>query len=83
MFPLSIRKRLILSNIAMILIPGALLLIAEIVLGYLLFVVFNGNPQGDDLKVFVQFRFIAIALILIDQWFIDLFYVQEYYQPYF
>ncbi|CEI81629.1 HAMP domain-containing sensor histidine kinase [Oceanobacillus oncorhynchi] len=65
MFPLSIRKRLILSNIAMILIPGALLLIAEIVLGYLLFVVFNGNPQGDDLKVFVQFRFIAIALILI------------------
>jgi len=62
---LSIRKRLILSNIAMILIPGALLLIAEIVLGYLLFVVFNGSPQGEDLKIFVQFRFIAIALILI------------------
>ncbi|WP_040984961.1 sensor histidine kinase [Oceanobacillus jeddahense] len=62
---MSIRKRLILSNIAMILIPGALLLVAEIVLGYVLFVVFNGNPQGDDLRVFAQFRFIAIALILI------------------
>ncbi|WP_152657697.1 cell wall metabolism sensor histidine kinase WalK [Oceanobacillus sp. CFH 90083] len=62
---MSIRKRLILSNIAMILIPGALLLIAEIVLGYVLFVIFNGNPQGEDLRIFVQFRFIAIALILI------------------
>ncbi|MCT1904995.1 cell wall metabolism sensor histidine kinase WalK [Oceanobacillus sojae] len=62
---MSIKKRLILSNIAMILIPGALLLVTEIVLGYFLFVVFNGNPEGDDLKVFVQFRFIAIALILV------------------
>ncbi|WP_080876090.1 sensor histidine kinase [Oceanobacillus timonensis] len=62
---MSIRKRLILSNIAMILVPAALLLLAEIVLGYVLFVFFNGNPQGEDLKVFVQFRFIAIAFILI------------------
>ncbi|WP_254846862.1 sensor histidine kinase [Oceanobacillus sojae] len=63
--PLSIRKRLILSNIAMILIPVVLLLAAEILLGYFLFVIFNGNPEGNDLKVFVQFRFIAIALILV------------------
>ncbi|MFD1453946.1 sensor histidine kinase [Oceanobacillus sojae] len=62
---MSIKKRLILSNIAMIIVPGALLLVTEIVLGYFLFVVFNGNPEGEDLKVFVQFRFIAIALILI------------------
>ncbi|MFD1067316.1 sensor histidine kinase [Oceanobacillus locisalsi] len=62
---MSIRKRLILSNIAMILVPAALLLLAEMVLGYVLFVALNGNPQGDDLRVFVQFRFIAIALILI------------------
>lgn len=40
-------------------------MVTEIVLGYFLFVVFNGDPQGEDLKVFVQFRFIAIALILI------------------
>lgn len=64
-FKVSIKKRLILSNIAMIIVPGALLLVTEIVLGYFLFVVFNGNPEGEDLKVFVQFRFIAITLILI------------------
>lgn len=62
---MSIKKRLILSNIAMILIPVVLLLAAEILLGYFLFVIFNGNPEGNDLKVFVQFRFIAIALILV------------------
>jgi signal transduction histidine kinase len=62
---MSIKKRLVLSNIAMIIIPMVSFLIIEMVVGYLLFVVFNGSPQGDDLKWFIGFRFIAIAFILV------------------
>lgn len=65
MIVLSIKKRLILSNIAMILIPIIGFLLIEIVLGYLLFFVFNGNPQGMDLELFMNFRLIALLLILI------------------
>lgn len=62
---MSIKKRLIISNIGMIVIPILGFLIVEIILAYLLFVVFNGNPQGKDLSLFIQFRFIAMVLILI------------------
>lgn len=62
---MSIKKRLILSNIGMIIIPIICVLFVEIILGYLLFVVFNGNPQGAELKLFISFRFIAMAFILV------------------
>jgi len=62
---LSIKKRLIISNIGMIIIPILGFLIVEIILAYLLFVVFSGNPQGKDLRLFIQFRFIAMVLILV------------------
>ena len=62
---MSIKKRLIFSNIGMIIIPIIGFLIVEIVLGYLLFFVFKGNPQGSGMKLFISYRFIAMALILI------------------
>lgn len=62
---LSIKKRLIFSNIGMVVIPIIGILLVEIILGYFLFVVFNGNPQGTDLTLFISFRFIAMALILV------------------
>ena len=62
---LSIKKRLIFSNIGMIIIPIIGFLIVEIVLGYLLFFVFKGNLQGSEMKLFISYRFIAMALILI------------------
>lgn len=65
MIELSIKKRLILSNIGMIIIPIVSLFLVEVILGYLLFIVFEGNPQGIELKLFIGFRFIATALILV------------------
>ena len=62
---MSIKKRLILSNIGMIVIPIVLFFLVEIVLGYLLFVTFQGNPEGSEMKLFISSRFIAIALILV------------------
>ena len=62
---MSIKKRLIFSNIGMIIIPIIGFLIVEIALGYLLFFVFKGNPQGSGMKLFISYRFIAMALILI------------------
>lgn len=62
---MSIKKRLILSNIGMILIPIISFFLLEIALGYLLFVVFQGNPQGDEMKWFIGLRFVAMAFILV------------------
>lgn len=62
---LSIKKRLLLSNIGMIVIPIICLFLVEIIGAYLLFVVFKGNPHGNELKFFISFRFIALALILV------------------
>lgn len=65
MVTLSIRKKLLLSNVGMIILPVFFVFLLEIILGYLFFVVFKGNPQGSELKWFIGFRFIAIALILV------------------
>ncbi len=62
---MSIRKRLLLSNIGMIVIPIICLFLVEIIGAYLLFIVFKGDPHGDELKFFISFRFIALVLILI------------------
>lgn len=62
---LSIKIRLLLSNIGMIVIPIICLFLVEIIGAYLLFVVFKGNPHGNELKFFISFRFIALALILV------------------
>lgn len=62
---MSIRKRLILSNIAMILIPIISLFVVEIMIGYLLFVVFQGDMEGTNMENFMKIRFIAMGCILI------------------
>lgn len=58
-------KRLILSNIGMIIIPIIGFFLIEILLGYFLFVIFEGNPQGNNLKVFLGFRFGLMVIVLI------------------
>ncbi|WP_175991509.1 cell wall metabolism sensor histidine kinase WalK [Bacillus sp. Marseille-Q1617] len=58
---MSIKKRLLLSNIGMILIPIAGLLIVEIVAGYVFFYMFH----GEDLQIFLTLRFGALVAILV------------------
>ncbi|GAA0609362.1 hypothetical protein GCM10009001_28510 [Virgibacillus siamensis] len=62
---MSIRQRLILSNIGMVLLPIIGFLLVEIVLGYVMFVIFNGSIEGSDLQLFFNLRLIAIVLILV------------------
>ncbi|MEB9507356.1 HAMP domain-containing sensor histidine kinase [Bacillus anthracis] len=62
---MSINKRLILSNIGMIVIPIVSLLIVEVVAGYLFFYVLNKKPEGEDLQFFLNLRFGAILIIFI------------------
>lgn len=62
---MTIKRKLILSNIGMIIIPVFSTLILEIFLGYLLFIVFKGNPEGNNLNLFISLRFIGMLVILI------------------
>ncbi len=61
---MSIKKRLILSNIGMIVLPIVGFLLVEIILGYVMFVIFDGSMESPDLQLFLSFRLIAIVLIL-------------------
>lgn len=62
---MSIKQRLILSNIGMVVLPIVGFLLVEAILGYVMFVVFNGSMEGQDLQLFFNMRLIAIALILV------------------
>jgi len=62
---LTIKKRLILSNLGMIIIPAVSILVVDACLGYLLFVVFKGSPEGETLKLLIRLRIIAAVMILI------------------
>lgn len=62
---MSIRKRLILSNIGMIVIPIVSFLLLEIILGYLLFVVFRGNPDGPEMGWFIGIRMLGMVIVLV------------------
>ncbi|WP_101842584.1 cell wall metabolism sensor histidine kinase WalK [Halobacillus sp. Marseille-P3879] len=61
---MSIRKRLLLSNLGMIVLPIIALLIMEILLGLLMFRVFHLDVESR-IETFTQIRFIGIILILI------------------
>ncbi|MFG6118051.1 sensor histidine kinase [Thalassobacillus sp. B23F22_16] len=61
---MSIKKRLMLSNIAMIVLPIVGFLILEMILGYLFFVAFNGTPRGSDLELFIGLRMAGMIIIL-------------------
>ncbi|SDZ38180.1 histidine kinase [Evansella caseinilytica] len=62
---MSIKKRLLYSNIGMIIIPIFVVLILEMFLGYLLFIVYEGNPQGTELNWFIGIRFVGMLFILV------------------
>lgn len=57
---MSIKKRLILSNVGMIVIPIICFLIIEIILGYFFFFVF----QEHNTQLFITFRLIMMILVL-------------------
>ncbi|PFA69151.1 two-component sensor histidine kinase [Bacillus sp. AFS015802] len=62
---MSIKKRLILSNIGMIVIPILGLILVEFVAGYLFFYAMGMKPEGEDLQFFNSFRFGAMILIVV------------------
>ena len=62
---MSIKKRLLLSNIGMILLPIIGFLTVEILLGYVLFFVFKGDLQDSEMKLFLSFRLVGMILVLI------------------
>lgn len=61
----SIKKRLILSNIGMIVIPILGLILIEFVAGYLFFYAMGRKPEGEDLQFFNSFRFGAMIVIVV------------------
>ncbi|MFG6147510.1 sensor histidine kinase [Halobacillus sp. B23F22_1] len=61
---MSIRKRLLLSNLGMIVLPIIGLLVMEILLGLLMFRVFDLDVESR-IETFTQIRFIGIIIILI------------------
>jgi len=62
---MSIKQRLIVSNIGIVVLPIVGFLLVEIVLGYVMFVIFNGSMEGTDLQLFFNLRLIAIVFILV------------------
>ncbi|MBN3554702.1 HAMP domain-containing histidine kinase [Fictibacillus nanhaiensis] len=62
---MSIKKRLIASNIAMIVIPIVLFLLLEVVIATLIFSGVNGAPVKKDSQWFMSLRFIGLLFILI------------------
>lgn len=61
---LSIRKRLILTNIGMIVIPILCFFIVEMILGYILFVIHKGDLSSTELNLFIPIRFIVMVVII-------------------
>lgn len=62
---MSIRKRLLVSNVAMIFIPIAVLLFLEMIFGLVLIYFLKIDSGADYQKVFVLFHLIGFPLILI------------------
>ncbi|WP_052144797.1 sensor histidine kinase [Halalkalibacter okhensis] len=61
---MTIKKRLLLSNIGMIIIPILGFLVIEIALGYILFFLLRGNIE-DELQLFMTLRLIGMLLVII------------------
>ncbi len=62
---MSIWKKMLLSNIGMIIIPIIFILVLDAFLGYLLFIVFEASTEGKELNLFISFHFIGLLIILI------------------
>jgi histidine kinase len=61
---MSIKKRLILSNIAMILVPFALFLLIELIAGYVLFYVLDRRLEGADQELFTTIRIAGLLIAI-------------------
>ncbi|MBM7587263.1 histidine kinase [Bacillus pakistanensis] len=61
---MSIKKRLILSNIAMIIIPILFFFFIEMMISYVLFYLLDGDIEGNSKKLFMTLRFIGLLLVL-------------------
>lgn len=62
---MSIQKRLILSNIGMIILPILSLFVMEIVLGFIFFVFLNRETDSRTIELFSGLRFFTLLLVLI------------------
>ncbi|UOQ84939.1 sensor histidine kinase [Gracilibacillus salinarum] len=62
---MSIKKRLLLSNIAMIVVPVIGFLLIEILLGYLFFIKGEGAQNEQVMQSFMNYRLAALILVLI------------------
>ncbi len=62
---MSIKKRLILSNIGMIILPVLLFLLLEMIVAYLFFYPFNGEINEETLSLFRSIRLVMLILVLI------------------
>ncbi|GAB2540505.1 sensor histidine kinase [Gracilibacillus alcaliphilus] len=62
---MSIKKRLILSNLGMIIIPILAFFLIEIGLGLAFFVWQDNNMEEDKLRAFVNYRFLLLLLVVI------------------
>jgi signal transduction histidine kinase len=62
---MSIKKRLIASNVAMIVIPIVLFLLLELIISTLIFSGINGTPVKKDSQWFMTLRFMGLLFILI------------------
>lgn len=62
---MSIKKRLIASNVAMIVIPIVLFLLLELIIATLIFSGINGTPVKKDSQWFMTLRFMGLLFILI------------------
>ncbi|MGI2328298.1 sensor histidine kinase [Planococcus sp. YIM B11945] len=61
---MSIKKRLIISNIAMIVVPVAAFFLIDIFLGIGVFGLNSPNPNQSDLQNFMKWRFGGLLLVL-------------------
>lgn len=62
---MTIKRRLLLSNIGMIVIPIAAFFIIEIVLGYVMFLAAKGDLNDERMQWFVGMRFVMMLGVLI------------------
>lgn len=62
---MSIRKRLLLTNIGMIVIPIVGFFFIEMLLGYIFFHLFQGSLEEDELNLFIRLRFIIMLIIFV------------------
>lgn len=61
----SIKRRLLLSNIGMVLLPVVLFLVLEMIIGYLLFYPVKGEVDQEDLNFFRSIRIYLLVGVLV------------------